>query len=150
MEVCIGLCLLLSVKLRNFCFQHCAWFLSIHCCCLPASNLAVRNICTALYCACAFLTGWPVTSKGKGYWCGFVLLWLEKNITNTNSVSRICSVHSPAVWVLRLWVCSSSQMTALYPRPHRRTHGIELTPYLCWAFWQFVVQFAYIFIKKWT
>lgn len=54
MEVCISLWLLLSVKLRkwNFSFQHCAWFLSIHCCCLPASNLAVRNIYGFVLCLC--------------------------------------------------------------------------------------------------
>lgn len=122
-EISIGLCFLLSVKQQkwNFCFQGYVWLLSIHWCSTLASNLAVNNIHMGLCCACAFLTSWPLTSWGKGDWCGFVLLLLENTTTNGNRKSRIRRVHSLADWMMRSWVCSSSPMTALYPGSYWRT-----------------------------
>lgn len=129
MEVHTGLCLLLSVKLKLLFSALCMVF--EHTLLLPASFKFSCQKHLNGFALCLCFPNRPTCNfRGKGDWCVFVLLCLEKDITDTNRVSRICGVQSPAVWLMDYGSAALPRWQDFTPALMDRAHPIPVLSFL--------------------
>lgn len=105
---------------------------------LPASNLAVRIICIVLCCACAFLAGLYCNFQRKGRLMRFSFALVGEGHNKYQQNKQNVQGSLPSCMIDEIMGLQLFPDDRIIPQPS----WIELTLYLCWAFWQFVVQFA--------